>query len=60
MDFIERWFGVSPDGGDGSLEVVFVLAVVSVVLIFFFRRRLRGLLTRWTTRSDESVGPRGG
>ena len=21
MDFIERWFGVSPDGGDGSLEI---------------------------------------
>ena len=21
MDFIEQWFGVSPDGGDGSLEI---------------------------------------
>jgi hypothetical protein len=20
MDWIERWFGLSPDGGDGSLE----------------------------------------
>jgi hypothetical protein len=59
MDFIERWFGISPDGGDGSLEVVFVLALVSVVLIFLFRRRLRGLLTRWMTRSDEGIGPRG-
>ena len=23
MDFIEQWFGLSPDGGDGSLEVRF-------------------------------------
>ena len=60
MDFIERWFGVSPDGGDGSLEVIFLLAVVSVVLIVLFRRRLGAALARWTTRSDEGIGPRGG
>lgn len=24
MDFIEQWFGVSPDGGDGSLELQWI------------------------------------
>ena len=24
MDFIERWFGVSPDGGDGTLELLYI------------------------------------
>jgi hypothetical protein len=25
MDLIERWFGISPDGGSGSLEIIFVI-----------------------------------
>ena len=32
MDWIERWFGVNPDGGDGSLE--FLLMLVAVTLAF--------------------------
>ena len=34
MDWIERWFGASPDGGDGSLELAFavVLLVVGIGL----------------------------
>ena len=31
MDFIERWFGISPDGGDGSLEALYLLAIVVVL-----------------------------
>jgi hypothetical protein len=31
MDFIERWLGVSPDGGNGTLEAT-LLVVVAVVL----------------------------
>lgn len=31
MDFIERWFNVSPDGGDGSLELLWLLAATLVV-----------------------------
>jgi hypothetical protein len=31
MDFIERWLGVSPDGGNGSLETT-VIVVAFVVL----------------------------
>ena len=31
MDLIEKWFGVAPDGGDGSLEVAWLLAIVAAV-----------------------------
>ena len=31
MDFIERWFGISPDGGDGSTEMMWLLALVAVI-----------------------------
>jgi hypothetical protein len=45
MDFIERWFGISPDGGDGSLEALYLLAIV-VVLAVVFRVRIRALIRR--------------
>jgi hypothetical protein len=38
MDFIERWFGVSPDGGDGSLEVLWIGALAFVVVAVLCRR----------------------
>ena len=45
MDFIERLFGISPDGGDGSTEVmiigVFVLIAVAIAWRQLSRRRLR-------------------
>jgi len=41
MNFIERLLGVSPDGGDGSLEALYLLAAVIVVSIVWklWRRR---------------------
>jgi hypothetical protein len=30
MDFIEQWFGVSPDNGNGSLEFLYIVAVAAV------------------------------
>ncbi len=45
MDFIERLFGVAPDGGDGSLEVAWLGAAAVVVLAIIFRRRVRALLS---------------
>jgi hypothetical protein len=41
MDFIERFFGVSPDGGDGSTE--FIYFAVSVVIAGI-------VLSRWKSR----------
>jgi hypothetical protein len=41
MDFIERWFGFAPDHGDGSLEAIILLALVTLVTglgLGFFRR----------------------
>jgi hypothetical protein len=33
MDWIERWFGMSPDGGDGSLELLLTLIALTIVAI---------------------------
>jgi hypothetical protein len=38
MDFIERIFGISPDGGSGTLEFLF-FAVPVVGLYFIYRVR---------------------
>jgi hypothetical protein len=41
MDFIERWFGFAPDHGDGSLEAIILLALVTLVTglgLGFFRK----------------------
>lgn len=45
MDWFERWFGISPDGGDGSTELLYVaaaVAIVGLVILMRWRRRLRG------------------
>jgi len=45
MDFIERWFGFSPDHGDGSLEAIILIALVTVItglgLGFFHKHHVR-------------------
>ena len=46
MDFIEKLFGIAPDGGDGSLEVLWIGAIVVVVLAVVFRRRIIEGLSR--------------
>ncbi|HWX86117.1 MAG TPA: hypothetical protein VNZ48_21165 [Xanthobacteraceae bacterium] len=33
MDFIERLFGVSPDGGDGSTELIYLVVIVIVAAV---------------------------
>jgi hypothetical protein len=42
MDFIERVFGISPDGGDGSTELMFFVAFVIIVAVLSWRP-----LSRW-------------
>lgn len=41
MDFIERIFGISPDGGDGSTEVLIVTAVLAVIVVVAVTRMLK-------------------
>ena len=50
MDFIEQWFGISPDGGDGSLEVLWIVGIVVVVMALIFRRRIIGWLSSRNAR----------
>jgi hypothetical protein len=50
MDFIERWFGISPDGGDGSLELPWLAAIVVTISVVSFRRRIVTWLTARTSR----------
>jgi hypothetical protein len=49
MDFIEQWFGISPDQGDGSLEVLWIVAIGVATVAIAFRRRI----ARWLS-SDQS------
>lgn len=44
MDFIERMFGISPDGGNGSVEELYLAAVAAALALFgyaFYRRCAR-------------------
>ena len=41
MDFIEKLFGVSPDGGDGSVELMYLSALLIVVVGWLAVRRFR-------------------
>ena len=37
MDFIERMFGISPDGGDGSKELMIIAVFVLIAVIATWR-----------------------
>jgi hypothetical protein len=40
MDFIERIFGISPDAGDGSLELLlFLIPIAGIVALIYWRRK---------------------
>ncbi|QIA25236.1 MULTISPECIES: hypothetical protein [Mesorhizobium] len=41
MDFIERIFGVAPDGGDGTTEVLYIAVVLAVAAMVAARVWLR-------------------
>ena len=38
MDFIERLFGMSPDGGSGATELAMLLGVMLLVAVLSWRR----------------------
>jgi hypothetical protein len=40
MDFIERLFGIAPDGGSGTLEMaLFLIPLAGLVLLWYVRQR---------------------
>lgn len=50
MNFIEQWFGLSPDGGNGMFEVATVLAILFVTCALLFRGKVRTVLHRHITK----------
>ena len=52
MDFIEQWFGISPDGGDGSTEALIIISAVAVgaVVIAGLVLRRMGWLSQKSVR----------
>jgi len=42
MDFIERYFGLSPDGGDGSIEAIVLVLLVTLGALVGLRLPLGG------------------
>src|SRR5262249_18618118 len=45
MDFIERLFGVAPDGGNGTLELLYFIVGGLAISATILRRRIREILT---------------
>ena len=62
MDFIERWFGVSLDGGDGSTELMYLVVFVVVVVVLYrpVRRRFLAKGALATFRVGPLEPPRDG
>lgn len=50
MDFIEQIFGISPDGGDGSTEMMYVAVAVAIVLLAVGRPLLRRMAAKRASR----------
>jgi hypothetical protein len=47
MDWIERWFGISPDGGDGSTELLYLGAILAIVALVAARPYLVRFARKW-------------
>ncbi|HKU96056.1 MAG TPA: LPXTG cell wall anchor domain-containing protein [Vineibacter sp.] len=54
MDFIERLFGFSPDGGDGTTELLWlgVLALAIAVVVYFRIQRRKAQQISSAGRDD--------
>ena len=45
MDVFERWFHVNPDGGSGSLELLYLVTVIAAAVAWSLRRAIGARLT---------------
>jgi len=54
MDFIERLFGFSPDGGDGTTELLWlgVLALAIAMVVYFRIQRRKARQASNAARED--------
>jgi len=53
MDFIERLFGISPDGGSGLLETSLVAALISIIVLPALLRYGSKLKITWIRTRNE-------
>ena len=53
MDFIERWFHLSPDNGSGATEALFILAAAALIAAVAGRRRLAEFAKRLVARREK-------
>lgn len=51
MDFFEQWFGIAPDGGNGSLELLYLAIIVAIILIVVFRKQIMTMIRQWRDQS---------
>jgi hypothetical protein len=47
MHWIENWFGISPDGGDGSTEMLYLVAATAVIALIAARPIFLRLGRKW-------------
>jgi len=40
VDFFERLFHISPDGGSGATEAAYILAIIAVAVVLALRQRI--------------------
>jgi hypothetical protein len=53
MDFFETWFGIDPDHGDGSLEALWIVALLLVLGAFLMRKRIAAQVRAWLRSDDD-------
>ena len=58
MDWIEQWFGFAPDNGNGTLELLIMVAAAVAVMIGFLWRipRLRAATLLFVERLHRELG----
>jgi len=52
MEFIERFFNVSPDGSSGAAEILCVMAIFAVGLVISCRHRIACLLRDYNPKGE--------
>jgi hypothetical protein len=50
MDFLERYLHITPDGGSGATEAIYIAVVVLMALALVLRRELTCLVRRGLLR----------
>jgi hypothetical protein len=51
MDFVERWFGIFPDGGNGVFEATTIVTLLVIGAAFVFRTKLQTALYKRIRRN---------